>query len=158
MLQALPQVSGNPCFLECWYSPTFLRYHGIGYGRRLLKTGTWWIWRTVPLGARRRRLRWITYVLVIAFYNKKKCCLVPEINCVYASNNVVIHIWMLFWCITNHFLIWYKVNFIKMLYLYDAMYVWIGWFTDSKIIRSCRGSEPYWNYPNEGHLGKIVIT
>jgi len=32
-------------------------YHGIGCGRRLLKTGTKWTWRTVLLGAGRGRLR-----------------------------------------------------------------------------------------------------
>ena len=158
MLHALPQVSGNPCFLDCWYSPSCLRYHAIGYGRRLVKTVTGRIWRMVPLRAERRRLRWSLSVLFIAFYNKNKCCLVLEINCVYASDSIVIHMWMLFWCISNHLIIWYKVSFIKMLYLYAIRYDRIGWFAGSKIIRSCKGFEPCSNYTNEGHPGMVALT
>ena len=158
MLHELPQVVGNPCFLDYRYSPAWLRYHSIGYGRRLLNTGTGQIQMMVLLGVGRRRLKWIFFVLVIAFYNKKKCCLVSKINCVYALDSVVIHIWILFWCITNHFLIWYKVCFIKMLYLYTTMYVRIEWFLGLKDIWTCRGSEPYRIYPNEGHPSMVTLT
>ena len=44
----------------------------------------------------------------------------------------------LFWCITNHLLIWYKVNFTTMLYLYAAMCIrTLARTTQTKDIRVC---------------------
>lgn len=53
----------------------------------------------------------------------------------------------LFWCITNHLLIWYNVDFTTMLYLCAAMCIQISWFAYSKIIKSCKGFEPWLELP-----------
>ena len=61
----------------------------------------------------------------------------------------------LFWCITNHLLIWYKVDLTTMVYLYAAMCIQIGLFVDSKIIRNCKGFEPWLELPKRRTSGYV---
>ena len=115
MPHALPQASGNPCFLDYTYPSFCLRYHGVGDGRRLLKVGVGWIRRTVPLGAT-ERLRWILSMLFIAYCNKRNVVLFPKLT-------MSMHKIMFYFIYECHFDVW------SIICLYDIKSILWIWFT-----------------------------
>ena len=121
MPPTLPKASRNPCFLN-YRSPSCLRYPCVDYGGRLLKAGKGRIRRMVQLGVG-GRLRSYFSTLSIGYLNKKQCCSVSDIKCVYASKLCCNSFMNLYWCIISHSFIWFKVNIMYILYVSIVVYV-----------------------------------